>query len=60
MTVSDLLGETTLDITISDRRRIRDWIEFLRQRLLLDSLEDTVPQGAEMDTILRSLARCEK
>jgi hypothetical protein len=46
-TVSDLLGETTLDITISDRRRIRDWIEFLRQRLLLDSLEDLVLQGAE-------------
>ena len=46
-TVSDLLGETTLDITISDRRRIRDWIEFLRQRLLLDSIEDAIPQSPE-------------
>ncbi len=43
-TVSDLLGEATLDITVSGRRRIRDWIEFLRQRLLLDSLDDAVPQ----------------
>ena len=46
-TVSDLLGETTLDITISDRRRIRDWIEFLRQRLLLDTLDDAAPQPPE-------------
>ena len=46
-TVSDLLGETTLDITISDRRRIRDWIEFLRQRLLLDSIDDKAPQPLE-------------
>lgn len=46
-TVSDLLGETTLDITISDRRRIRDWIEFLRQRLLLDSVDDAIPQPLE-------------
>lgn len=46
-TVSDLLGETTLDITISDRRRIRDWIEFLRQRLLLDALDDAAAQPAE-------------
>jgi hypothetical protein len=46
-TVSDLLGETTLDVTVGDRRRIRDAIELLRQRLLLDSLEETVPRGAE-------------
>lgn len=46
-TVSDLLGETTLDITVSDRRRIRDWIEFLRQRLLLDSIDDEAPRPLE-------------
>ncbi|MDQ3280995.1 MAG: hypothetical protein M3Q69_06250 [Acidobacteriota bacterium] len=46
-TVSDLLGETTLDITISDRRRIRDWVEFLRKRLLLDTLDDVVPRTLE-------------
>jgi hypothetical protein len=46
-TVSDLLGETVLDITVSDRRRIRDWIEFLRQRLLLDSIDDELPQPLE-------------
>ncbi|HKO59266.1 MAG TPA: S24 family peptidase [Thermoanaerobaculia bacterium] len=45
-TVSDLLGEVTLDITISDRRRIRDWVEFLRQRLSLDTLDEprSVPE----------------
>lgn len=46
-TVSDLLGETTLDITISDRRRIRDWIDFLRQRLLLDSIDEQTPTALE-------------
>lgn len=46
-TVSDLLGETTLDISVSDRRRIRDWMEFLRQRLPLDSLDDEVPRALE-------------
>ncbi|MGN6186298.1 MAG: S24 family peptidase [Thermoanaerobaculia bacterium] len=46
-TVSDLLGETTLDITVSDRRRIRDWLEFLRQRLLLDSLDEEQPRPLE-------------
>jgi hypothetical protein len=46
-TVSDLLGETTLDITVSDRRRIRDWVEFLRQRLLLDTLDDALSQPPE-------------
>lgn len=46
-TVSDLLGEVTLDITISDRRRIRDWIEFLRQRLALDSLDEPLSEPPE-------------
>lgn len=46
-TVSDLLGEATLDITISDRRRIRDWIEFLRQRLMLDSVDESLAEPPE-------------
>jgi len=46
-TVGDLLGESTLDVTISDRRRIRELLEFLRQRLALDSIEERVPQPAE-------------
>lgn len=46
-TVGDLLGEREFDVTIGDRRRIRDLLEFLRQRLALDSIEDVAPQPLE-------------
>jgi len=46
-TVGDLLGEREFDVTIGDRRRIRELLEFLRQRLALDSIEDVAPQPLE-------------
>lgn len=46
-TVGDLLGEREFDVTVGDRRRIRELIEFLRQRLALDSIEDVAPQPLE-------------
>lgn len=46
-TVGDLLGEREFDVTIGDRRRIRELMEFLRQRLALDSIEDAEPQELE-------------
>lgn len=46
-TVGDLLGEREFDVTIGDRRRIRELLEFLRQRLALDSIEEVEPQSLE-------------
>ncbi len=46
-TVGDLLGEREFDITVGDRRRIRELIEFLRQRLALDSIEEVSLQPLE-------------
>src|SRR5258707_51631 len=46
-TVGDLLGEREFEVTVSDRRRIRDLLEFLRQRLALDSIEDLAVQLLE-------------
>ncbi|HEY0156160.1 MAG TPA: S24 family peptidase [Thermoanaerobaculia bacterium] len=46
-TVGDLLGEREFDVTVGDRRRIRELIDFLRQRLALDTIEDAEPEGLE-------------
>lgn len=46
-TVGDLLGEREFDVTVGDRRRIRELLEFLRQRLGLDSIEDVAPLPLE-------------
>lgn len=46
-TVGDLLGEREFDVTVGDRRRIRELIEFLRQRLALDTIEENDPQPLE-------------
>ena len=46
-TVGDLLGEREFDVTVGDRRRIRELLEFLRQRLALDSIKDATPQPLE-------------
>lgn len=46
-TVGDLLGEREFDVTVGDRRRIRELLEFLRQRLALDSIEDVAPDPLE-------------
>jgi phage repressor protein C with HTH and peptisase S24 domain len=43
-TVGDLLGEREFDVTVGDRRRIRELLEFLTQRLALDSIEEAAPQ----------------
>jgi phage repressor protein C with HTH and peptisase S24 domain len=46
-TVGDLLGEREFDVTIGDRRRIRELLDFLRQRLALDTIEALEPQSLE-------------
>jgi hypothetical protein len=47
-TVGDLLGEVQFDLTTDDRRRMRDFVEFLRQRLALDLLDaKPAPQPVE-------------
>lgn len=40
-TVGDLLGERSFDITPADRRRFRELTDFIRQRLSLDSVDET-------------------
>ena len=37
-TVGELLGERGFDLTVSDRRRIRELLDFLHQRLALDDV----------------------
>lgn len=46
-TVGDLLGEREFDVTVGDRRRIRELLKFLQQRLALDSIEDRTAQPLE-------------
>jgi len=46
-TVGDLLGEREFDVTVGDRRRIRDLLDFLWERLDLDSIQEVAPQALE-------------